>query len=487
MSYGNLETLRRFRKSESYKKIVESVLELDEETLNKMETLFPFPQSDYSKVNDNYDNEYMAIILGTANRFNGSDCELFKFGEYPTRREFYGVLEVTTEDGSKPFVVSYKEFISYLLGNKHDEFEIKAINPNLNRLGKMLYGSSIRSVIPEIGGWFVGHLTDNHTNLFKKNIGNDYKVDRLSEAEQEASGGWLDLPFQQEVKSAFNLYYESKYISDMRYAKTEQVIDLVKMMGLVDIIEEDKSGITGYGYTDESGLDVPKLSESPLTYLINNYGNGETLRLFRELLKKSAVEDIMYTILTVARDNCLTNDISCLLEGALAEVYYSVPENFDKDEVPYYELAGVIIQRGITLRKVMEEYEKAKSGYTIKEIDRESIWDYRSKYLKNNKMFITPKDIDATGYIVYDGRDKSITPYGKALCTKYKLDMDKVLDCKEKFASLNCSEALKGEAACIVVAQSLNYKIPNHQKLPRDYAAYFQRDPKPIQEFLKAK
>lgn len=460
MGRYELETIKANKNYERYSDIIDAILTLDDEDIEKVENLFPRKLKDYSKI-DYSEADYFNIIAGLIDHI-----------EYiPKVNEFYGVLLL--EDGTRHLATF--GYMLNLIKTNELEFEVVAINPNLYRVAKCIYGSSIGDVVSELGNWFVDHLLDTHTNIYKKNSGVDFREDKLTKEELEASSDWLDELFQEEIHLAFKLYVDSQNyaLSDIEINK--RIISLYKMIDLIQNIEECKSEIYGYGLSkDKVNYEYLEVID-----LINNHFQTENVTSLIDNLKREMnKEDISYNVLRLCYNNCFTNNLNRIIEGALAELYYGVIKVEEDLNVPGIDLCKRMQCTNKSLAEISSRYKLAKQEIPII-VDRVGVREWANHFAGD--VYIEP--VGTKEYKVYNDMKRYFNTYTNALYLKSQISPIKVLEMLVELKNLNVEDSLLYEAAVISATQREG--LFNNSQLPNPYYVWFRQEKKSIKDALR--
>lgn len=456
------ETFKENHLYNEHKSEFDKFLNATDEQLESIEKLFPIPLDNYSVI-EYSENDYLSIILAS----------LDKLENLPNVFNFFGVL---LDEEDRLHLLSVAE-AKAIIENNNKEYKVAAINPNLNRVGKMLYGESVGNVTSELSDWFVDHLLDRHTNLYRKNVGQEYNTDKLSSKEKEASGDWLDDMFQEEINICFNLYLsiENPAVTNLEIVKRR--LALYKMIDLIKVVEESKEDIQGYGF-EGLPMEIPK--EPTIEYIIKDLGNiedEEFLFYYNKVQYNPEEYDGTHDVLKIAYDNCFIADLEKVLKSAI--VYMSSVVMDEDKSLPEYELVRRIQSCNLSVNEIAERYKEAKKNPPIfievmKEVNR---WQYHFCA----DIFIDR--LDRFNYNIYDNILNNCNSYTKALIRKYNISTADILHFMISLVDIDSPMEIKYETSVVSAAQVIHGF--NNPKIPNPYYLYFKKNKCSVKELLK--
>lgn len=250
MSYTNWENLKKlFDSDEDYAYFIKQ----DEAVKDKLTSILPFPIKDKSEVNYSYRSTFENVINGFINTLQILDKTIenqtsLEITEIPDRLNYIGTLsnDYNSKYNSYGFLiaVSVKDLITFYEKESAEKLYSASLNPNIAKACKMIYGDEVddpNSVLQY--GWFRGHLEDNHTELYNKNMGQEYDKEELSEEELKGSTNWLTR----------DLLYSIRYSIDsiVPYTSPEKIRNICYVLiafSTIRYFEDNKEILYGYEY-----------------------------------------------------------------------------------------------------------------------------------------------------------------------------------------------------------------------------------------------
>lgn len=444
-----------------YKTEIDNILEnASDDDLENIENLFPRKLESYSFIKY-CEQEYVSILVSASD----------KLGRIPGILNFFGVLinedevinMLTFEDAKK------------IIKDNNAEYKVLAVNPNMNRVAKMLYGSSIENIVSELCSWFVDHLLDRHTNLYRKNSGDEYNKEKLTEEEMNASSEWLDDIFQEEIHLGFKLYLDiqNPAVTDIEVVKRR--LSLLKLIDLVKVIEQFKNEILGYGFKE---CDITINHKRTIDYILEELDeNDKNIRKLLDTLSEHIpMEDASYDILKLSYENCYINDFKRVLESAILEMLYLIVQE-DKS-IPKIDFIKRYQGCNLSIEEIRSRFAEALNVEPLK-VDRNGLEKWQYHFYAD--VFIIENNRNE--YLVYDNILNKCNNYTRALIKKCNITIEDILHMLIEVRGVGAPMELKYEAAVVSIAQRLG--VFGNKKVPNPYYKHFRKYGNSIKDVLR--
>lgn len=365
MSYTNWESMKRlFNDEEDF----EFFMRLDDTTKDKVTSLLPFPIKEASEIGygfrDGFENTLHSAVWTLKIIQDVIENPLpIEITELPDRANFMACYSDSYNSETKCFgfsvAVSAKDLLKFYTDGKRDKLYCVAINPNIARLCKLLYGSEINGDVNQylMYGWFLGHLTDNHTSLYKKNMGEPYKGSHFSDEEKQASSDWLTRELHSDISNSVS--YLAPYTNNI-LGDVFSIVSVFRVVELIREIEDNQHHYCGYQYRLEPDFYYEKTDTSMMLhdFLKTNYSEFSKYLISR-LKDKSRLEvRILHSLMfwQFGKASIANRIESSLTELSIKEGFESViklglPENFNYIVYAYNLSIGELVNAIPVIKK----------------------------------------------------------------------------------------------------------------------------------------
>lgn len=284
MSYTNWNSFERILEEDDFNYLIK----LDDKTKDKITGLLPFPIKEWKDVEPKFTDSFIYTVesailtLKIVDEIVDNPYE-FPITELPDRINYVGSFSNKYDEKWNSYLnvvaISFKDLLNGLKKDwKKKSLDLLIVNPNIARLLKLIYGGTINNVNSHIRRCgFSGHITDNHTELFKKNIGKSYIKSGLSDAEREAVGNWTT--YTDIVNLASIVRNIAPNLNLNITEKNYTIFWLLKMYAEIIDTEMNKDLLTGYEYKAEEDLKIDIDTLPVKEYLLENMSEYAKLHL----------------------------------------------------------------------------------------------------------------------------------------------------------------------------------------------------------------
>lgn len=231
--------------------------------------------------------------IATVNGLNDEEVEIpkgYQISEVPSFENVLGILcdyniGRKSVDEFSMVLATFNDIKNHLETNEkeikegtlspHENIELRLVelNPLYEKITAWVYGGEEVTYKSCMYGWFVGHYTDNHTEYYKKNIGEDYNNERLSDDQREATGNVLDRYIIRDIALGLNLCRVNLYSVKDSFTRTYDILFNALVLGNVikDLILslDEINNMKGYGFNAELKLNDLQAHSQTTEYIQN--------------------------------------------------------------------------------------------------------------------------------------------------------------------------------------------------------------------------
>lgn len=409
---------------------VEYCKHIDEVTFKKMLENFPMHLDSVETIPDKYVDEYKAVIKATYNRLTQKPNHGIVYKEYPSRLDMYGVIKIEDTE----YILSIEEMIKYIQLETRQQHTLLIMNPSINRLCKLVFGSSIVTPMRDFGLWLAVHISDTHSNLYRKNIGEEYNEDKLEDEELKASSDWLYDELQTDLYVIINYYVVAQDVLTLEETN-KAIISMLLIQIISKMVSEYPEGMSGYDFPSVENI----LLESKL---FKDYLSGLDYKDIKELVNNffslEGADTYVYSVCQLALASIdKTHNIETVLYGAIAELCNTV----DKKTLPDYLLARKLIHSGKTVNELLGGYNNALQNIQPIRVRLSEIKDIQELYLDLDNLYIDV--VKGNTADIYDEIKFSITDAGRELMEQYNINEYQIESKLYKFNNVNTPLKIK--------------------------------------------